>query len=42
MTMTTCAGICSPAEAEALGVPRHLADRIAGIVAGLRPAVVTG
>ena len=25
-----------------LGVPRHLADRIAGIVAGLRPAVVTG
>ena len=24
-----------------LGVPRHLADRIIGIVAGLRPAVVT-
>jgi hemoglobin len=25
-----------------LGVPRHLTDRIIGIVAGLRPAVVTG
>src|SRR5690348_12313505 len=25
-----------------LGVPRHLTDRIVGIVAGLRPAVVTG
>ncbi|HEX5289643.1 MAG TPA: group 1 truncated hemoglobin, partial [Streptosporangiaceae bacterium] len=24
-----------------LAVPRHLADRIVGIVAGLRPAVVT-
>lgn len=26
---------------EELGVPRHLTDRIVGIVAGLRPAVVT-
>jgi hemoglobin len=27
---------------EGLGVPRHLTDHIVGIVAGLRPAVVTG
>ena len=26
---------------DGLGVPRHLADHIVGIVAGLRPAVVT-
>ncbi len=26
---------------DGLGVPRHLADRIVGIVAGLRPAIVT-
>ena len=26
---------------DGLGVPRHLTDRIVGIVAGLRPAVVT-
>ena len=26
---------------DGLGVPRHLSDHIVGIVAGLRPAVVT-
>ena len=50
MTMTTCVGSCSPTEAEAISVyqaiggraaPRHLADRIVGIAAGLESAVVT-
>ena len=33
---------CLYATLDELGVPRHLADRIVGIVAGLRQAVVTG
>jgi len=36
------AAACLVATLDELGVPGHLADRIVGIVAGLRPAVVTG
>ena len=36
------AAACLSASLDELGVPGHLADRIVGIVAGLRPAVVTG
>src|SRR5262245_20270436 len=36
------AAACLSASLDELGVPRHLADRIVAIVAGLRQAVVTG
>jgi hemoglobin len=36
------AAACLSATLDELGVPGHLADRIVGIVAGLRQAVVTG
>ena len=36
------AAACLVATLDELGVPGHLADRIVGIVAGLRQAVVTG
>ena len=36
------AAACLSASLDELGVPGHLADRIVGIVAGLRQAVVTG
>jgi hemoglobin len=33
---------CLDATLTGLGVPRHLTDRVIGIVAGLRPLIVTG